>query len=259
MAQEGPVNTLPRRKILSGAIACGVFAEILARVAPAQADLFGGDVAVLLAILTQSISSTLSLINLVTQTAYQVRMMTTMLEQVSKGSFPALITFINTARFTYNSLTWGIQSMSYQLSRIDSEYNSLFPAGPPPTNTAVAQHRAQYQAWNQEVVGASQVAARQQTSLSTLDNQATQTQAVLKQSQAASGEVVQLQLIAQMIGITNSELLVLNQTLATTGRVLTDMAAQGASEKQLSLGKSDDARSGYTDKGLPNAVPSTLP
>ena len=253
------MNTLPRRKILSGALACGVFAEILARGAPAQADLFGGDIAVLLAILTQSISTALSLINLVTQTAYQVRMMTTMLEQVSKGSFPALIAFINTARFTFNSLTWGVRSMSYQLARIDSEYNSLFPSGPPPSGTPVSQHRAQYQAWNQEVVGASQVAARQQTSLSTLDNQATQTQAVLKQSQAASGEVEQLQLIAQMIGITNSELLVLNQTLATTGRVLTDIAAQSASEKQLSLGKSDDARSGYTDKGLPNAVPSTLP
>ena len=253
------MNTLPRRKILSGALACGVFAELATRATPAEADLFGGDIGVLLAILTQSISTASSLVNLVLQTANQVRMMTTMLEQVSKGSFPALISFINTARFTFNSLTWGVRSMSYQLARIDSEYNSLFPAGSPPTNTAVAQHRAQYQAWNQEVVGASQVAARQQTSLSTLDNQATRTQAVLQQSQAASGEVEQLQLIAQMIGITNSELLVLNQTLATTGRVLTDMAAQGASEKQLSLGKSDDARAGYTDKGLPNAVPSTLP
>jgi hypothetical protein len=253
------MNALTRRKILSGALAWGVFAELLTRTAPAEADLFGGDVAVLLAILTQSISTVSSLVNLVLQTTYQVRMMTTMLEQVSKGSFPALISFINTARFTFNSLTWGVRSMSYQLARIDSEYNSLFPAGAPPSHTAVAQHRAQYQAWNQEVVGAAQVAARQQTSLSTLDNQATQTQAVLKQSQAAAGEVEQLQLIAQMIGITNSELLVLNQTLATTGRVLTDMAAQSASEKNLSLGKSDDARSGYTDKGLPNAVPSTLP
>jgi len=231
----------------------------MARTPPAEADLFGGDVAVLLAILTQSISSAVSLADLVLQTANQVRMMTTMLEQVSKGSFPAIISFINTARFTFNSLTWGVRSMSYQLARIDSEYNSLFPAGPPPSKTAVAQHRMQYEAWNQEVVGAAQVAARQQTSLSTLDNQAAQTQAVLRQSQTASGEVEQLQLIAQMIGITNSELLVLNQTLATTGRVLTDMAAEGASEKSLSFGKSDDARAGYTDKGLPNAVPSTLP
>ena len=168
------MNSVSRRRMISGALACGVFAELLGHSVPAEADLFGADVGVLVAILTQSISTASSLVNLVLQTANQVRMMTMMLEQVSKGSFPALITFINTARFTFNSLTWGIRSMSYQLARIDSEYNSLFPAGPPPSHTAVAQHRAQYQAWNQEVVGASQVAARQQTSLSTLDKQATQ-------------------------------------------------------------------------------------
>ncbi len=253
------MNALTRRRMLSGALAAAVLGELATGAAPAQADLFGGDVGVLLAILTQSISSATSLINLVLQTTYQVRMMTTMLKQVSKGSFPALIAFIGAARSTFNSLTWGVRSMSYQIARIDSEYNSLFPSGAPPTNTFVAQHRAQYQAWNQEVVGASQVAARQQTALSTLDNQATQAQTVLQQSQIASGEVEQLQLIAQMIGITNSELLVLNQTLATTGRVLTDMAAMTASTQQLSLGKSDDARDGYTDKGIPVFVPSTLP
>jgi hypothetical protein len=149
--------------------------------------------------------------------------------------------------------------MSFQMARIDSEYNALFPSGPPPTGTPVAQHMAQYTAWNQELLGASQVAARQQTTLSNLDSQAAQTQTVLQQAQAGSGVVEELQLIAQMISITNSELLVLNQTLSTTGRVLTDLAAQGASEKQLSLGKSGDARAGYTDKGVPVPVPSTLP
>jgi P-type conjugative transfer protein TrbJ len=253
------MNTLPRRRILSGALAAAVFAELTSRATPAEADLFGGDVAVLLAILTQSISQALSLTNLVLQTANQVRMMTTLLRQAASGSFPALIALINTARYTFNSLTWGVRSMSYQMNRIDAEYSALFPSGPPPTGTPVAQHRAQYDAWNEEIVGASQVAARQQTSLSNLDSQAAQTQTVLKQAQAGSGVVEELQLIAQMISITNSELVVLNQTLSTTGRVLTDLAAQGASEKQLSLGKGDDARAGYTDKGLPVVVPSTLP
>jgi hypothetical protein len=252
-------SALTRRRILSGALASCVFAELSSRAAPAQADIFGGDVGVLLAILTQSIAQALSLINLVTQTTYQVQMMTTLLRQAASGSFPALISLINTARYTYNNLTWGVRSMSYQLARIDAEYNSLFPSGPPPTGTPVGAHRAQYQAWNQEVVGASQVAARQQTSLSNLDSQAAQTQTVLTQAQAGSGVVEELQLIAQMIGITNSEVLVLSQTLSTTGRVLTDLAAQGASEKQLSLGKSDDARAGYTDKGVPVPVPYTLP
>ena len=253
------MNPLPRRRILSGALAVAVFAELTAREAPAQADLFGGDVAVLLAILTQSISQAISLTNLVLQTANQVRMMTTMLRQAASGSFPALISLINTARYTFNSLTWGVRAMSFQMAHIDAEYSALFPSGPPPTGTPVAQHMAQYTAWNEEVLGASQVAERQQTSLSNLDSQAAQTQTVLKQAQAGSGVVEELQLIAQMISITNSELLVLNQTLATTGRVLTDLAAQGASEKQLSLGKSGDARAGYTDKGVPVPVPSTLP
>ena len=109
-------------------------------------------------------------------------------------------------------------------------------------------------------MGASQVAARQQTSLSTLDNQATQTQAVLKQSQAASGEVEQLQLIAQMIGITNSELLVLEPD-ARDDRTCPD-GHGGARARPRSSSRSARATtraSGYTDKGLPNAVPSTLP
>ncbi|MGH7438746.1 MAG: hypothetical protein ACRENE_23915 [Polyangiaceae bacterium] len=253
------MKALGRRRVLSGLVACTFALEVTTRTETADADLFGGDVAVLVAILTQSISSALSLTNLVLQTINEVKMMTTLLEQVGHGSFPALVAFINTARFTFNSLTWGIRSMSYNLSRIDSEFHTLFPSGPPPSSTPVAQHRAQYQAWNQEVVGASQVAARQQTSLSKLDDHATQTQNVLSQSQAASGVVDQLQLIAQLIGITNSELTILNQTLATTGRVLTDMAAANASERNLSLGKSDDARAGYTDKGVPNVVPAAMP
>jgi hypothetical protein len=40
---------------------------------------------------------------------------------------------------------------------------------------------------------------------------------------------------------------------------LTDMSAESASERQLSLGKSDDALQGYTDKGAPVVVPSSLP
>jgi P-type conjugative transfer protein TrbJ len=253
------MKSVTRRRMISGALACGVFAELTSRASPAKADLFGGDVAVLIAILTQSISQATSLANLVLQTANQVRMMTTLLRQASSGSFPALISLIHNVRYTYNSLTWGVRSMSYQMARIDAEYSSLYPSGPPPTGTPVAQHQAQYAAWNEEIVGASQVAARQQTSLANLDNEATQTQSVLQQAQAGRGVVEELQLIAQMISITNSELLVLGQTLATTGRVLTDLAAAGASEKQLSLGKAGDARAGYTDKGVPVAVPSTLP
>ena len=140
--------------------------------------------------------------------------------------------------------------MSYQLARIDSEYNSLFPAGAAADAApSVAQHRAQYQAWNQEVVGASQVAARQQTALSTLDSQATQTQAVLKQSQGRErrGRAA----AAHRADDRHHQLRAPGpQPDARDDRARPDRHGRAdASEQQLSLGKSDDARAGIHGQG----------
>jgi P-type conjugative transfer protein TrbJ len=253
------MRALARRRLLSGAIGCGALAALGTLAPPAQADLFGGDITILIGILTQAISQASSLTNMVLQIANEIRMMTTMLHQVASGSFPALISFIQNAQSTYNTLTSGVQSMTYRMARIDAEYQKLFPSGAPPPSTTVAQHRSQYLAWNEEVVGAAQIASRQQTTLSTLDSQASQTQKVLQDSKDASGIVEELQLVAQLIGITNSELTLLNQTFATTSRVLTDMAASSASERQLSIGKSDDVRAGYTERGKAVTVPHALP
>ena len=253
------MTTIARRRLLSGALVCSVLAGEATRAEPARADLWGGDLALLAAILGNAISTVTQLTSMLTQVAYQVSMLKTMLSQVQSGSFTSLLNFIVTARSSFNTLTFGVRAMAYTLSRIDAEYQQLFPPDPPPAGTTVAQHRQQYTAWNQEIVGSSQVAARQQSTLSTLDAHAAQTNAILEQSQAAGGVVAQLQLVAQLIGITNAELIVINQTLATTGRVLTDMAAEGASERQLSIAKKQDSLTNYTDKGAPVAVPSELP
>jgi hypothetical protein len=253
------MKTLTRRRALAGALAYGALTADLTRATSARADFFGGDLGLLAGILAQSISEVANLASMLTQIASQVQMMTTMLKAVGSGSFPALVAFIGTARTSYNTLTSGVRSMTYSLARIDADYQKLFPADQPSPGTTVAEHRQQYQAWHQEVIGAAQIASRQQTNLATLDKHAEQTQTILQQSQAESGIVGQLQLITQMIGITNAQLVLINQTLSTTGRVLTDMAAAGASEHQLSLAKKDDSRAGYTDKGKPNVVPKSLP
>jgi hypothetical protein len=196
---------------------------------------------------------------MLTQIVNEVRLMTTMLKAVGSGSFPALVQFIGTARASYNTLTSGVRSMTYSLGRIDSEYQELFPSNVPAPGTTVAQHTQALQAWHQEILGAAQIASRQQTDLAILDGHAQQTQSILQQSQAQSGIVGQLELVVQMIGITNAQLALINQTLSTTGRVLTDVAAAGASEQQLSLAKKTDNRAGYTDKGSPVVVPTSLP
>ncbi len=251
------MRALCRRRLLVGALGALLGETALAPIA--RADLFGGDLPLLAGILSQSVMQAVSLFNMLSQTINQVKLMMTMLQAVGSGSFPALLQFINTARYTYNSLTWGVRSMTYRMQQIDSEYQQLFPSDVPPAGTSVAQHGQTYRAWNQEVIASAQIASRQQSDLAVLDDHAQKTQAILQQSQNAGGVVAQLQLIAQLIGITNAQLILVNQTLSTTGRVLTDMAAAGTSERQLSLAKGDDARAGYTDKGAPVVVPHTLP
>jgi hypothetical protein len=255
------MTRLNRRCVLTGALATAVLAREMAVSEPVRADTWGADLPLLAAILAQAISIFVETVSMVTQLAYQVKMLETMIKNLDHASFSSILSFVNTARYSFNSLTWGIRSMGYTLSRIDGEFKQLFPGDPPaPGSTTTAQRRQTYQAWHREVVGAAQVAARQQTSLETLETHATKTQDLLNQSDAHAGEVAsQLQVIAQLIGVTNTELLVLNQTLSTTGRVLTGAAAAGASERQMSLTKQDDARANYTDKGLPVAVPHSMP
>jgi hypothetical protein len=53
--------------------------------------------------------------------------------------------------------------------------------------------------------------------------------------------------------------MLLNQTFMTTSRVLTDMAAATASERQAAESRKDDAQDGYTDRGDPVVVPHELP
>jgi len=252
------MRAVTRRRLI--ALGGGALLGELTSASSARADLFGGDLPLLAAILGNTVTMVVQMISMLTQIGYQVKMLQTMIQGLDHPSFASIVSFINTARYSFNSLTWGMRSMGYTMQRIDGEYQKLFPGDVPPPGTTVAQHRQTLQSWHQEVVGAAQVAARQQTSLETLEQHATKTQDLLNQSDAHGGEVAsQLQIIAQLIGITNTELNVLNQTLATTARVLTNSAAAGASERQLSLAKSDDARDGYTDKGLPVVVPHTLP
>jgi len=99
---------LRRRQLLSGALACGVLAgEMPPR--DAQADLWGGDLPILAAILAQTISIVTQTASMLTQITYQVKMLETMIKSLDHASFLQIVQFINTARYTFNSLTWGVR------------------------------------------------------------------------------------------------------------------------------------------------------
>jgi conjugal transfer/entry exclusion protein len=251
------MRRLTRRRSLAVALLTGALGTCAPTTRTAEADLFGGDLPLLAGILAEAVVQVSNLVSIVTQVVEEVNLMKTMVTGLDSGSFSALMGFIQAARTTYGTLTSGIRSMSYSLDRVDREYQALFPA--PTQATTVAEHAQYYTQWNQEVLAASQVAAREQTVLETLEDRADKARDLVQQSKDASGELAQLQLVVQMLGILHTELLSIHQTLATTGRVLTDMAAASASSSQLSQTKKQSSLANYTSKGDAVNVPHRLP
>lgn len=253
------MRQINRRRALAGALSCSVLALPLTTAESARADFFGGDLPLLAAILGDAITTVAHLATMITQAAYQIQMLETMAKALKHPSFASVMQFIGSARMAFNSLMWGIRSLTYTLNRLDSEFNQLFPSDHP-AHAPVAQHQEQYRQWHQEIVASSQIASRQQTTVSSLDEHAAKMQDLVQQSESQSGATVaQLQIIVQSLAVIAGELINLNQTLATTGRVLTDVAAAEASGQLLSAQKKDDHRANYTYKGTPNIVPSKLP
>lgn len=224
---------------------------------PARADLWGGDLPLLAGILAEAFSEVGNLSTMVEQVVEQVRLMRTMISSVDASSFAALTELLHSAETAHDTLTTGIRSMSYSLGRIDSEFRKLFPSDP--HAATFDEHDAYYTRWNQEVLAAAQIASRQQTVIGKLGNSADKAREIVQQSQNASGELAQLQLVVQMLSILDTQLLTINQTLATTGRVLTDMSAGSASAGQLSQAKKQGSLSNYTSRGDSVRVPSRMP
>jgi P-type conjugative transfer protein TrbJ len=255
------VRAVTRRRVLA-AVGAGLLVGL--GPASADADLWGADLGPLTTLVAQMITQIAQYATQIAQFASmistmvaEVNLMKTELGALSSGDLMALLAFIQTARMSYAQLTNGVRSMAYTLSAIDSDFKRLFP--PSTSGTTVAQHAQYYNQWNQEILASSQIAARQETVLSTLDAQASQADTVLQHSQAASGVVGQLQTVVEMLRLMQGQLLTINQSLASSGRMLADIAASTASQSQLALAKQQSSLTGYTSRGAPVVVPHRLP
>jgi P-type conjugative transfer protein TrbJ len=248
------VRALTRRGLIGGGAAL-----LLATAAPrgAEADLFGGDLGLLSQLITQSLAQIAQFTSMISQLVMTVNLLKMQLQAISHGDLMAILSFVQTAQMSYRSLTSNIQSMAFSLGLVSQEFHRLFPSSHPAPSPA--QNDAHYSQWNTEILAASEVASRQQAVLSDLDQHAAAANQVLESSKNAEGVVAQLQTVVQMLRLMQTELITVNQTLATTGRVLSDMAAADASNRQLSRAKKGSSLGGYTNRGAPVAVPHRLP
>lgn len=223
----------------------------------AHADLFGGDVAELAAILAETISQGITLGQQLTQLSEQVNLVRTTLSQLDPASYAAVLSIVNNTYLDYNRLVSDVNSIGYTLESVNSDFRQAFPTDF--SQTSMAGVDQLYGRWQQDIWSSTMVAARAQSVLSTLNQNASQAATILSNSASAQGTVAQLQAVVQMLALMQSQTNSLIQSLATTGRVLTTSASVGASERQLSREKKRRNLAGYTRRGSPVSVHTKLP
>lgn len=247
-----------RRTVLAVAVAACLVAPGASR--RARADLFGGDVAELAAILSELISQGLQLASQLDQLQKEVRYTEQTLRQLDPSSFSSLVNTFNTLRWNYQSLAGQARTISFTANHVQSDFTRLFPKDKTAwRSVSSSDFDGYYTGWQTEISNSSLVAMSAQTQIDLLKKQNDVMMDILRQSQGANGELRQLQLINQSLAKIHDRLGTVVEVLATGQRVTAALAASGSGE-QLMIRESKQRRlDGYTNRGQPSRVLNRLP
>ena len=196
------------------------------------------------------------------QLATQIHNQMQMLKSIDPTTFSGLQTALSQGQFTYAMIQGDLDSISFNMNAINSDFDRLFPKRKQAqwSSARYSDFNAYYDGWNGEIATSSKAAVRAQASISSLDANNRQIAAILAQANSGStGQVRQLQLINQQLALIHSELGALVQNLAATGRVLTEWVAGSVGEKMMSRERGRRRLDGYTSRGRPPRVLNRLP
>jgi conjugal transfer/entry exclusion protein len=222
----------------------------------ASADLWGGDIPILVGILTQAVATVSNLASMLVSLKQELDAMNTMLSALDASSFESVLALIGNTDLSYAELTADVASLGYTLQSVNSQFHGLYQTDY--RKIPFAQFDSLYGRWEEEILASAQVAARSQATLSTLQNSSTEAAAILQRAASSDGQVAQMQSIVQMLGLMQSQNNSLLQSLTTTGRVLTATAADSAAMRNLSREKKRRQLAGYTSRG-PAVPPMNMP
>lgn len=212
---------------------------------------------------TTALSTAQTLVNTYTQIDQlrsQIANQLQTLEAINPTSFSDLKRLLATTQVIYSDIQGNLTSISYNVGDVNRDFNALFPKNQGAWRSVRSSDFANYyDRWNAEVNSSSIAAARAQSSITSLDRNNQAIAKILTQSNAAPGEVRQLQLVNQQLAIIHSELVNLAQNLATMGRVLSNWAAASVGEKMLGRESKQRRIEGYTNRGKPARVLNRLP
>ena len=243
---------------LRAVFAAGLVVAALGAAPPAEAQ-FTSDGA----LLAQMISEETQAVGQLTQILQTLKSQTQLMNQVLTGEpiqdLGMAIGLLQATYQNYQTIIADLTSIGYSMTAVNFNFPATFP------NTAVYQGMQQtsYPAvetgWSDEILASAQIADRSQASLSDTAELTGLAAQIISESGSAPGEVAELQLIVEMLGVVQSGVTQLVQNLTTTGRALVDSAAMAASERELSADRRRRNRLNYTSRGASVGVPNQMP
>lgn len=214
---------------------------------PAHADLYGADIPILTGILTEAVTTVSNLVSMLAVLKEQLAATNEMLSKLDPASFEAMTGLVRSNEMSFDQLTQGVSSIGYTLGGVNSQFKSVYKRDF--STTPFSAFDSNYARWHDEVLASSEIAARSQSALATLDKNTEAASAILRSSSKSEGVVGQLQAVNQMLGVIQSQNNTLIQTLSTTGRVLAAAAGSQASEAHLAREKKKRNLSNYRERG----------
>ncbi len=146
---------------------------------------------------------------------------------------PGLPGSLDDALLSYRTLTDDVNSIGYRIETITRQYERVFPDEQAVRDTTPDDVARLSESWDQEIYMSSLAASRSQATLSTIESNTRNSQAILSRSSGETSEVGQLQALVHMIEVINSDLEKLSVTLAATERVNASLAGTQASSREV--------------------------
>jgi P-type conjugative transfer protein TrbJ len=240
----------------TASVSCATALTLAALGSPAHAQFAVIDASNLI----QSTATAIATAQTVQNMIQQVSLMRQTLATVNPASFAGLQTLIGQGQVTYSMLNGDVTALGFALQDVNSRFDKLFPKNRASWQGArYADYDNYYGQWHEEIAGSAKLAERAQSTLLLVEGNNRAMADILGQSAAANGEVRQLQLINQQLGLIHARLGDLVQNIATLGRITGNMAASSSGEKLLLREAKLRRRDGYTSTGAPARVLNRLP
>lgn len=238
-----------RRSFMLGALLLPTAASVLA-FSPSASAFIVTDAASLVQLATELITTK----EQIEATIRQVEALRNAARQLDPRSYQSIGSLLDGDAVTFDAITRDVRTIGYTLDRVNQSYRRIFPDEAAIRNMRPGDHAETAKEMNRELYASALVAHRAQTNLSTIEANNAQAKDILTRSGADDSQVAQLQSATQMLALVHDNLANITQTVASAGRVSSDLAAARVTDNRIARERQRRSLEGldtpYTPTGI---------